>query len=334
MPPVVRTRRSPTTRPGRISTDLQVGLMMVLLGSSMLVPALYGLGIDARRSGCADRLRRMGTAIESFEKARRHLPAAWYHPGDAAGSAAYAGGFTQLLPHLGQAELFDKYDRTKNWWDEANQPVVRQRIEAYECPAAPGDHVRVGLRKLGDGEKIDPNLSAGVADYWMLRGYTEDRLPRVDRRVPASLMPLSDDGAKRRAHELLPRWELVTDGRSQALLLAEKGGHPDYYVRGKKVDKEPSFGGFNEGWATYVSAWVRTYTADGTTESWTKGPCTINCQNGYGAIYAFHQGGANFLFADGSARFLGEGLSVDVYLALLSRSGGELLAPGDYAVEE
>ena len=48
----------------------------------------------------------------------------------------------------------------------------------------------------------------------------------------------------------------------------------------------------------------------------------INGSNNYG-VYAFHPGGANFLFADGAARFLNDTTSADVVAALLTIKAGD-----------
>jgi prepilin-type processing-associated H-X9-DG protein len=58
------------------------------------------------------------------------------------------------------------------------------------------------------------------------------------------------------------------------------------------------------------------------------GPCAINCTN-QSDVYAFHSGGANAVFADGSVRFLGEAMPLYVLAALYTRSFGEII-PGNY----
>lgn len=145
------------------------------------------------------------------------------------------------------------------------------------------------------------------------------------------LMGLTDDGgAKETACK--PKVSLVTDGLSNSLMLGEKGGQSSFYARNVNQGSGPSVSGYdawNGLWASYSSAWVRTFTDDGLVYSWTAGPCIINCQNGYGAIYAFHPQGANFLFGDGSVRFLRETVPLDVMFALLTRTGGEVMSPGD-----
>jgi prepilin-type processing-associated H-X9-DG protein len=48
----------------------------------------------------------------------------------------------------------------------------------------------------------------------------------------------------------------------------------------------------------------------------------INATN-VGEAYSFHRGGAQFLFADGSIRFLREQIDAWVYISLCTRGGGE-----------
>jgi prepilin-type processing-associated H-X9-DG protein len=52
------------------------------------------------------------------------------------------------------------------------------------------------------------------------------------------------------------------------------------------------------------------------------GCCVINCNND-GAIYAFHSGGCNALFGDGSIHFLQESIAPGVLGALVTKAGGE-----------
>ena len=91
------------------------------------------------------------------------------------------------------------------------------------------------------------------------------------------------------------------------------------------------------------------FSIDGSSQdgSVTPGPCPMNCTNGediggqtfpypyYGSegsseVYAFHPGGANFLFGDGSVKFLKETLSMRVFTSLVTRGAGEILSADQY----
>ena len=54
----------------------------------------------------------------------------------------------------------------------------------------------------------------------------------------------------------------------------------------------------------------------------------MNCSNNFG-MYSFHTSGCNAVFADGSVRFLNQGVAPSVLIALATMQGGESVS-GDY----
>jgi prepilin-type processing-associated H-X9-DG protein len=124
----------------------------------------------------------------------------------------------------------------------------------------------------------------------------------------------------------------ITDGTSNTVLVAEMAGRPEWWVDGVRQPGVPNYywGGWNwwywvGPWAGWNSVWVKSYKDDcRTINAGTRG---INCNNSDG-LYAFHSGGANAAFADGSVRFLRESMPVGTLYSLLSRAGGEVV-PGD-----
>ena len=58
------------------------------------------------------------------------------------------------------------------------------------------------------------------------------------------------------------------------------------------------------------------------------GPFMINTTSN-NEIYSWHTNGANALFGDGSVRFLIESTPATVVIALVTRAGGEVVAPID-----
>ena len=77
------------------------------------------------------------------------------------------------------------------------------------------------------------------------------------------------------------------------------------------------------------------------------GPVAINATNGenfagvtfphpyYGTegtseAYAFHPGGANFLFGDGSVKFVKDTIPIRIFAKLVTRAGGEITSAEQY----
>ena len=58
---------------------------------------------------------------------------------------------------------------------------------------------------------------------------------------------------------------------------------------------------------------------------------TVNAPNGSPAsFHSAHTGGGNFLFMDGSCRFLTNSISLQVMRALATRNGGEVISGTDF----
>jgi len=129
----------------------------------------------------------------------------------------------------------------------------------------------------------------------------------------------------------------ITDGTANTLLISECAGKPKFYRRGMEwlryKDNNPAKGieiNKGGGWASKDNAMaLHGSQPDGVVE-WKVGsverkggPAAINVTNEKN-IYAWHSGGANAAFADGSVRFLRDSLDIRVIAALATRSGGEV----------
>ncbi len=59
------------------------------------------------------------------------------------------------------------------------------------------------------------------------------------------------------------------------------------------------------------------------------GSCAVNCTNNNEA-FAFHHGGANFVFGDWSVHFPGEVIDIGIYAALITCAGGQVVSGNQY----
>jgi prepilin-type processing-associated H-X9-DG protein len=318
-------------RPVRTRTDYVAAMIIATIALSLALPTQQFARETTAKNSCTDRLRLIGKAVDQFERVQGYYPDAWYHPGDPSGSTTYGGWCTELLPYLEHEDLARRYHRDRPWWHESNQAVVNEQVPELVCPMSPVPHMRKGLKAVGSAEEF-PELTMAVGDYMILRGYLDYAAapPPVDNRVPGMLMGLTDPGARDQAVGIRPRRAMVTDGLSHTAMIGERAGRPGYWVRGKQEADFNTMFAFDGGWASYQSVWPRTFEDDGKTIVTSGvGPKTINCNNGFG-VYAFHPGGANVVFGDGSVRFLNENVNSYVFLALLSRERGEVLDLSDY----
>jgi prepilin-type processing-associated H-X9-DG protein len=59
----------------------------------------------------------------------------------------------------------------------------------------------------------------------------------------------------------------------------------------------------------------------------------MNCDNLQGDIYAFHSGGANIVFADGSVKFVKASININTLAALVTKAGGEVITADYYPID-
>ncbi len=131
----------------------------------------------------------------------------------------------------------------------------------------------------------------------------------------------------------------ITDGTSNTMMVSECGSKPIGYngfrqiylseVNGLPVD------GVIEPVSSAGGAWADNFTysslagAQGRLTGVRGGTCMVNCTSN-NEIYAFHPGGANALFVDGSVHFLKDVSTVPFIAALVTRAGGEMISSDQY----
>jgi prepilin-type processing-associated H-X9-DG protein len=116
----------------------------------------------------------------------------------------------------------------------------------------------------------------------------------------------------------------ITDGTSHTTLLVECAGRPRQWRLGRPGPDQTVAGGPWTGPGNRLI--IQGSSPDGLTHP---GPCAVNCTNDR-ETYAFHPGGANAAFADGSVHFLRSTLTLRVLARLVTRAGGEVVSAGDW----
>jgi prepilin-type N-terminal cleavage/methylation domain-containing protein/prepilin-type processing-associated H-X9-DG protein len=281
-------------------------------------------------------------------------------PGQVAGTQGRCSGLVPLLPYIEQGNLAPLYTFNVDWSDPRNVNVLTQKINTFQCPSspssstlappyattfiAPGNDAFAPPSTPGSGVNIfgkpvypaQKTTSTGwVSDYAPLAqvktlkdgsgseiGYTN---PLVAAAYPPGTAP--SKGAMRQNGPT--RITEITDGTSTTTLFSEAAGRTLQYYTGKvsvPYDASKITGPI---WADSDNRLTVTGTSADGLSAFGTGPCAMNCNNLQGDIYAFHPGGANVAFADGSVRFVKESITIAVMAALVTKAGGEVL-PADY----
>ena len=317
---VIRCRR----RFGFVLRELLVLIGISLVTISLAIPALAKALEASGRARCANNLRRIGEACYGFENTYGFFPSSIKELGPQRSWAM------QILPWIGQEELARQYDYEKPWYDTANAGAVGQQVPLFYCPSTPyGPRTASGTASIkttnADGDPVRtkaPFRDTACTDYAVIHQVRTEAFVRnfVEKAGPGML-----------AEDLFPRRSDVPDGLGNTLMVVEAAGKPDEWM-GRRLtrnnvraedavlasrDNDFSLRGFT--WEAATQTYSNTHS----------GPCAVNCSNVEG-VYAFHHGGAQAVFGDGSVRFLHQDLSTRLLARLVTRAGGETVDWNDY----
>jgi prepilin-type N-terminal cleavage/methylation domain-containing protein/prepilin-type processing-associated H-X9-DG protein len=293
--------------------ELLVVITIIGILTGLLLPAVQSSREAAHRSSCANNLKQIGLAVLSFESENGVLPPRCQT------SVPYRGWGPNLLPYLEEKSLAKQYNYDLNFWDPGNAAAVATPVAVFSCPSAPsGRKVKIVTDDDAPVVGIVTGTIGAEGDYFAPNSVDAFWLPPAQYALASDELeaPALAVGRGRRVSE-------ITDGAAFTLLISELAGRPDYWIKGVRQPDNSAlrFPYWWGPWASYNSCIYKTWSDDGQTPG---GLCTINCNNSWG-IYAFHPTGANAVFVDGSVHFLAVGLDRNVFAALVTRAGGEVI---------
>jgi prepilin-type N-terminal cleavage/methylation domain-containing protein/prepilin-type processing-associated H-X9-DG protein len=338
-------------RSGFTLVELLVVIGIIALLAGILLPAVQQAREAGRRSACQNNLKQLALAVHNYNNTYAHLPSSSRPAGQT--NAPRIATLTYLLPYLDQANLFKNYNQAHNWSDPVNQAVVQTVVPTFLCPSDAADPTRTDA---------DPQTESGytpipvaVTDYSPFIGVDPALVTYgyIETVGTGGILPQNTN----------PSFAQVTDGLSNTILYAESAGRPYLYQRGVQ---QPGYNQSNlqtsvqvngGGWPRPASELtLRGASFDGTVvgaanlavqynaNDQTTWLYAVNRTNGgqdnastynkppfgtlgSGEVYAFHPGGANVAYGDGSVHFVSENILVNQFAPFVTRDGGELIAP-------
>ncbi len=301
-------------RRGFTLIELLVVIAIIAILVALLLPAVQQAREAARRSSCKNNLKQLGLAIHNYHDTFSTFPPGYVQQFSAGTTeaASFWGWQTYLFPQMEQSALFDVLNVGDSQLPQAITAVLNQMDEpigALKCPSDSGPNVNnrtqisnaaPALQSLATTNYIGSNSSFGN--------------PAVNSATMTTDV-FFETGANANGcfwQNSKVQFRDITDGTSNTILVGERSWEMNNPGGTKRQCNAGVVYGANSGETRNLRALFasgRVSINDGNSV-FTQGPpvapnTSDNCQYGYSSL---HTGGAQFLLADGSIRFISENI--------------------------
>lgn len=292
--------------------ELLVVIAIIAILVALLLPAVQQAREAARRTQCKNNMKQLGLALHNYHDVHQTLPigahAAWGH------SWSWA-----VLPFVEQAPLYDVMPSPANdngWYGGTDarslgiQQIMRSPVPAFLCPSQPNGPVEPNDVNGLTGRAMTTYLASAGGDA------ETDNLGATGMDTSNGLFhAVRMNGA---GEGRVIRFRDITDGMSSTVMVGEA-----YYdlsaERCSVCDRFLFFHpNFDSGNGSDFSETMGSTFYGINNES----PTMNHRESAFGS---YHVGGAQFTLADGSTRFVSENIDLELWQALGSRQGREVV---------
>ena len=343
--------------------ELLVVIAIIGMLVAVLLPAIQAAREAARRVQCVNNLKQLGLAIENHHSARKYYPIGSVVRFDLRtnqlfkADGVFANGFTEMLPYLEETALANLYQPKQPWYMQ-QALVARTPIAVFNCPSNAGGsepYQDAFLRFASEflGSPIGDTLA--TTDYILSKG-ANDSFCRMPQQIPPKELGMFD-------YNLKISYKSVKDGAAKTIAVGEGAGGRSWplcsspYCETADLPEPPPelsqsryarqfwIGSGNIRRIHDSFKWAATGHFGCTVRPLNKTPIThflfddtagVGPENCPGTLTrgaanthrvpnfrSDHSSGGNFLYADGSVRFVNEEIDITVYRAHSTIGGGE-----------
>jgi prepilin-type N-terminal cleavage/methylation domain-containing protein/prepilin-type processing-associated H-X9-DG protein len=294
---------SPSKFRGFTLVELLVVIAIIGILVALLLPAIQAAREAARRTECNNKLKQIGVALHNYHDTHKSLPAGYIYRTTAPSVAGDPdwGWQVSLMPYMELDALYAELDMTtkllKQYYKAgataAEQEPLQRPIPAYRCPS-------------DIAKDLNTYCNFGATNHFRIATSNY-----VGSAGPGSLGGTADTEGLFFGNSWL-NFKEIMDGTSSTLMAGERSAS-HYAAVWAGVGINNSNG--NDATARTLARsgfWIN-YDYLGITGS------NVNHAKGFAS---YHPGGANFVFADASVRFLMQTIHSDIMADLGRRKDG------------
>ncbi len=167
--------------------ELLVVVAIIAILIALLLPAVQSSREQARATQCLNNLRQLGMALSCYLSSHAVLPPGVVNatgPISNAPAGYHSSWVVQILPYLGQNNVYLRFDLNRSVYDEANDTAANVTIQTLLCPSdprlgqisyagchhnieAPIDAANNGVLYLNSSTRLD-DVSDGLSSTFLL----------------------------------------------------------------------------------------------------------------------------------------------------------------------
>ncbi|MBX3422065.1 MAG: DUF1559 domain-containing protein [Pirellulaceae bacterium] len=272
-----------------------IAIIGILVG--LLLPAVQAAREAARRSSCGNNMMQLGIALQHHQFNSERLPAGVLddQPGPIRSepNGQHVSWTVQLLPFIEESVAYRQFDQQAGAYAEMNLPVRDHRVPVFICPSSPSP----GYSRYRDSvakEEITTSCYAGCTG---------------GQETPINV----DNGGLFFLNRHIRQHE-IEDGTTYTIALGEVRANPRLlnWTSGTRATLR------NTGIAINSTDMQQSHAFSA------EAPQPIDSLF-VGGFASYHSGGAMFVLADGSVRFLSQNTDANTLQCLGERADGQLI---------